>query len=136
MNDEDDPIVLIFKGENYNFDTPESKNDEIENTPNIQTDEKNINLNNDSNKKEEKCVIEQIKENKKEIKEEIIEEKNKKELEGEKVKKIDEFFPKNISPLDFVNYIEVERTDGIIMKEMQNFILENHIKKDNKYEVL
>ena len=136
MNDEDDPIVLIFKGENYNFDTPESKNDEIENSSNIQTDEKNINLNNDSNKIEEKSVIEQIKENKKELKEEIIEEKNKKELEGEKVKKIDEFFPKNISPLDFVNYIEVERTDGIIMKEMQNFILENHIKKDNKYEVL
>ena len=136
MYDKDDPIILIFQGEKYNEETPETEDDKIKDLSENKTNEKELKLNNESNEKGENSNNEQIKENKIEVNKEKIKEKNKKELEGETVKKIDEFFPKNLSPLDFVNYIEVERINGITMKEMQNFILENHMKKDNKYEVL
>ena len=136
MYDKDDPIILIFQGEKYNEETPETEDDKIKDLSENKTNEKELKLNNESNEKGENSNNEQIKENKIEVNKKKIKEKNQKELEGETVKKIDEFFPKNLSPLDFVNYIEVERINGITMKEMQNFILENHMKKDNKYEVL
>ena len=136
MLDKDDPIILIFKGENLNDETPESEENKIQDSPENNKNENDLQLNNDSINNIENSKNEQNKENKIDIKQEKAKEKIKEELEGEKVKKIDEFFPKNLSPLDFVNYIEVERINGITMREMQNFILENHMKKDNKYEVL
>ena len=132
MLDKDDPIILILKGEKFDDETPESEDDKIKDISENKINEKEEELNNESKDKEDNSKKNLIQENE----EKLNKEKNLKELEGEKVKKIDEFFPKNLSPLDFVNYIEVERINGITMKEMQNFILENHMKKDNKYEVL
>ena len=137
MNDDDDPILQILRGENINYDSDDSDNIKIDESQNELTQENDLNKNIDSSKEESNINDNnKILENKSETKVEKLDEKSKKKLEGEKVKKIDEFFPKNLSPLDFVNYIEVERTSGTIMNEMQNFILENHMKKDNKYEVL
>ena len=136
MNDEDDPIVKILKGENINFDSEYSDNKNNEESKNELTKEKNTNENNDLSKTENNSKDNKKIENKFESKDEKLEEKVKKKSEGENAKKIDEFFPKNLSPLDFVNYIEVERTSGNVMDEMQNFLLENYMKKNNKYEVL
>ena len=136
MNDEDDPIVKILKGENINFDSEYSDNKNNEESKNELTKEKNTNENNDLSKTENNSKDNKKIENKFESKDEKLEEKVKKKSEGENAKKIDEFFPKNLSPLDFVNYIEVERTSGNVMNEMQNFMLENYMKKNNKYEVL
>ena len=136
MNDENDPIVLILKGGNYNIDSSDSEIAKNDDSHNKLEDENDHNSNIDSNNKEEDLQNNKQIENKNELNIEKKEEKIIKKLEGEKMKKIDEFFPKNLSPLDFVNYIEVSRTDATIMKEMQNFILENHMRKDNKYEVL
>ena len=132
MLDKDDPIILILKGEKFDDEIPEPEDDKIKDISENKINEKEEELNNESKDKEDNSKKNQIQGNE----EELNKAKNLKELEGEKVKKIDEFFPKNLSPLDFVNYIEVERINGITMKEMQNFILENHMKKDNKYEVL
>ena len=132
MLDKDDPIILILKGEKFDDEIPEPEDDKIKDISENTINEKEEELNNESKDKEDNSKKNQIQGNE----EELNKAKNLKELEGEKVKKIDEFFPKNLSPLDFVNYIEVERINGITMKEMQNFILENHMKKDNKYEVL
>ena len=57
--------------------------------------------------------------------------KNKEEKES----KIEDFYPPYQNPIDFVQYFEVERTNIKISKEMNNFILQNNIKKDNKYVV-
>ena len=77
--------------------------------------------------------------------EKIIEEENKKkELEQkeimrkkneEKKKKIDDLYPPYKNPLDFIQYLEVDRINGQISKEIENFILQNHRKQDNKYEL-
>ena len=130
MLDQDDPIILIFKGENINEETPELENEQIKDSSENKLNENTQTSDNNLNKKEDNSK------NINELKSEKVEQKNKEKIEEEKVKKIDEFFPKNLSPLDFVNYIEVQRMNGTIMKEMQNFLLENHLKKDNKYEVL
>ena len=136
MLDQDDPIILIFKGENINEETPEPENIKIQDSLENKIKENNLNKDIDLVKKEDNSKIKNISENKSEIIPEKKQEKNIRKTEEEKVKKIDEFFPKNLSPLDFVNYIEVQRINGTIMKDMQNFILENHMKKNNLYEVL
>ena len=133
MNDEDDPILKILRGENINYDSDDTDNKNIEETKNELSKEIKPNENNDSSKKENNSNDDKKIENKVESKEEKIAEKIQKKIEMEK---IDEFFPKNLSPLDFVNYIEVQRTSGTIMNDMQNFILENYMKNNNKYEVL
>ena len=53
----------------------------------------------------------------------------------EESKKLENFYPPFQNPLDFIQYLEVDRTNGQISNEMKNFILQNNIKKDNKYEV-
>ena len=53
----------------------------------------------------------------------------------EESKKLENFYPPFQNPLDFIQYLEVDRTNGQISNEMKNFILQNNIKKGNKYEV-
>ena len=77
--------------------------------------------------------------------EKIIEEENNKKVKEqeeimrkkkeEKNKKLDNFYPPFKNPLDFIQYLEVDRINGQISHEMKNFILQNHRKQDNKYEL-
>ena len=52
-----------------------------------------------------------------------------------KEKKLEDFYPAFPNPLDFIQYLEVDRVNGQISNEMKNFILQNNRKNDNKYEV-
>ena len=79
-------------------------------------------------KKDSKIIKEENKQNEKE---EII----KKEKE-EETKKLDDFYPPFQNPIDFVQYLEVDRPNGHISNEMRSFILQNHGKKSYRYEVL
>ena len=45
------------------------------------------------------------------------------------------FYPPFKNPLDFVQYLEIDRIYGQISNEMKNFSLNNQIKQDNKYDV-
>ena len=77
--------------------------------------------------------------------EKIIEEENnkkekaqeeiKKKKRDEDMKKLENLYPPFLNPLDFIQYLEVYRIGGQISNEMKNFIIQNHRKKDNKYEV-
>jgi hypothetical protein len=147
MNNEDDIIDLILSG---NLDS--INQDIIDDYPsdmtslNLETKNTNTTTDNvanstpvpetievESNDKNEKPS-----DNAKEEKEIKNEEKKlvKQNLEKiEESKKIDEFFPQFKNPLDFVKYLEIDRVSANILKEMQNFLLENHRKKNNKYEV-
>ena len=69
-----------------------------------------------------------------EIKKKELEEQMKKKYKEEE-KKIDNFYPPFTNPLDFIQYLEVDRINGQISNEMKNFILQNHRRQDNKYEV-
>ena len=51
------------------------------------------------------------------------------------MKKLENLYPPFLNPLDFIQYLEVYRIGGQISNEMKNFIIQNHRKKDNKYEV-
>ena len=101
MLEKDDPIILILKGEKFDDEIPEPEDDKIKDISENKINEKEEELNNESKDKEDNSKKNQIQGNEEELKKA----KNLKELEGEKVKKIDEFFPKNLSQLDFVNYI-------------------------------
>ena len=77
--------------------------------------------------------------------EKIIEEDNNKIKKGKEEKKkkkkddesnkIDNFYPPFTNPLDFIQYLEVDRTNVQISNEMKNFIIKNHKKNNNQYEV-
>ena len=78
----------------------------------------------------------------KDLKKMMEEEKNrKKKEEMEKKKKEEEqkmlksFYPPFKNPLDFVQYLEVDKIMGQINSEMKNFAIQNHRKQDNKYDV-
>ena len=45
------------------------------------------------------------------------------------------FYPPFKNPLDFVQYLEVDKIYGQISNEMKNFSLNNQRKQDNKYDV-
>ena len=155
MNDEDDIIDLILSGkidglndkedDDYTPDKPslilKSENKIIE------KESSTLILNSEQNKVEQKITSEEpLKETKKEKENELKnkEMEKKTEIKREEInkkkkiedpKKIDEFFPQFKNPLDFVKYLEIDRVNKDILNEMQNFILESHLKKDNKYEV-
>ncbi len=157
MNNEDDIIDLILSG-NLNDINLDNDDDYTPDTPSINVENKNKNIENNTNissipipqttkeesNNESKTPTEDItkenesktnneettNDNSKNQNEEIIKKKKK-----EETKQIDEFFPQFKNPLDFVKYLEIDRVSQDILKEMQSFILENHIKKDNKYEV-
>ena len=83
---------------------------------------------------EKKRKEEEIKRKEQEKKREEEEEKLKKKKEEER-KKLETFIPQFPNPVDFVQYIEILRVNTKISGEMQNFILQNHRKKDNKYNI-
>ena len=59
-----------------------------------------------------------------------------KENQNKSQKKIfQNFYPPFKNPLDFVQYLEVERIYRQISIEMKNFFLNNEIKKNNKYNI-
>ena len=47
MYDKDDPIILIFQGEKYNEETPETEDDKIKDLSENKTNEKELKLNNE-----------------------------------------------------------------------------------------
>ena len=76
----------------------------------------------------------EIKRKEEEKKRKEEEEKIKKKKEEER-KKLDSFIPQFPNPVDFVQYIEILKVNTKISGEMQNFFLQNHRKKDNKYNI-
>ena len=64
------------------------------------------------------------------LKEDML--KKKKEEEQKMLKS---FYPPFKNPLDFVQYLEVDKIMGQINNEMKNFSIQNHRKQDNKYDV-
>ena len=62
------------------------------------------------------------------------EEKMRKKKEEER-KKLDSFIPQFPNPVDFVQYIEILWVNTKISGEMQNFLLQNHRKKNNKFNI-
>ena len=85
-------------------------------------------------KKEEERIKKQKEEEEKERKRREEEEKINKEKEEQK-KKLESFIPQFPNPIDFIQYIEILRVNTKISGEMHNFLLKNHIKKNNKYNV-
>ena len=86
--------------------------------------------------------IDKDEEIKKDIEKMLEEEKKKKLKEDDMKKKKEEeqkmlinFYPPFKNPLDFVQYLEVDRIMGQINNEMKNFVIQNQRKKDNKYDV-
>ena len=157
MNSEDDIIDLILSGQNVDDLIDKDDDEPIPETPSSKVDDKNKNIQketplptspiNESNNDIQKNIPQESsqetkdekekeikKENEEKIKETKTEEKAKKDIAQEQII-IDEKFPQFKNPLDFVKYLEIDRVSQDILKEMQSFILENHIKKDNKYEV-
>ena len=109
----------------------ESSNKKEGKTNNIDESKKNIQK--EISKEIKENQIFNKKENEKKVdksQEELIKKKKEEEL-----KKIENFYPPFQNPLDFIQYLEVDRANGQISNEMKNFILQNNIKKDNKYEV-
>jgi len=85
-------------------------------------------------KKEEERIKKQKEEEEKERQRREEEEKINKKKEEQK-KKLESFIPQFPNPLDFIQYIEILRVNTKISGEMHNFLLKNHIKKNNKYNV-
>ena len=148
MNNDDDIIDQILRGEldNINQDNDDEYPPEKE-SPNSEPKNNNTNTSDsvvtstplsETKKEESSDKIEKSSEDKNKEKEIKNEEKKPVKQNVEKVeerKKIDEFFPQFKNPLDFVKYLEIDRMSENILKDMQNFLLENHRKDDNKYEV-
>ena len=152
MYDEDDIIDLILSGKIESLNEKEDDDNTLDkHSLNSESKNKKENLTpilySQKNKEEQKDTsdkslkeIKNEKENESKNKnvEKIFEIKNEeisKKKKIEEPKKIEEFFPQFKNPLDFVKYLEIDRVDKDILNEMQNFILESHLKKDNKYEV-
>ena len=137
---EKEPIKEIERN-NKKEDNSKNLNEEIKNETNKILSEENIKKEIEKekelrqNEKDEKLEreLEKILEE-----EYIIEEKEEKEIKHKKEeKKKNEFdFPLSKNPLDFVQYVEVDSMNTQISKEIKNSILQNHIKEDNKYDVL
>ena len=141
MRNEDDIIDLLLSGQNYDDFYQKEEEDYTQDSPSLNLESKNTSkeqalsttINETHNNNNESPEKTNIKEDNKNI-------ENKKENEEIKKKKleenkIDEFFPQFKNPLDFVKYLEIDRVNKDILNEMQNFILEKHRKKDNKYEI-
>ena len=118
--------------ENENNDKKEEVNDE---KINEKKEEEKIEQKNDALKEIEKQIEKELEkeiERKKEEEKKRNEEEKKKEEER---KKIETFIPQFPNPVDFVQYVEIVRVNTHIANENQNFLLQNHLKKDNKYNL-
>lgn len=157
MNNEDDIIDLILSGnlndisldndDDYTPDTPsinaENKNKNIENNTNISPTPISQTTKEESNNESKTPTKDITKENESKTNNEEITNNNLKnqneeiikKKEKEETKQIDEFFPQFKNPLDFVKFIEIDRVSNKILNDMQSFILEKHNKKHNKYEI-
>ena len=133
-----EPTIEIKKEEKKEDKKEEKKEEKKETHKNLSEEiiKKEIEKKNEMVKKEKdeqlKRDFEKILEE--EIRKKELEEKMKKKYKEEE-KKIDNFYPPFTNPLDFIQYLEVDRINGQISNEMKNFILQNHRKQDNKYEV-
>ena len=85
-------------------------------------------------KEKEERIKKKKEEEEKERKRREEEEKINKSKEEQK-KKLESFIPQFPNPIDFIQYIEILRVNTKISGEMNNFLLKNHIKKNNKYNV-
>ena len=117
---------LEKKNITLNISSPSSTQQENKDAINITSEESSINIQNKQENELKNKIEETIDEK----------EKKKKKIKKEEPKKEQEVFPQFKNPLDFVKYLEIDRVDRNILNEMQNFLLENHRKKHNKYEVI
>ena len=77
--------------------------------------------------------LEKIKEEQKK-REELEKEKERKKQESLKVQQ--NFIPSYNNPILFVNYLELDRTNNRILKDMNSFLIQNNRKNNNKHDLL
>ena len=100
----------------------------------IETETGNEEIQSTENKKEEEN--DSLSKVDKEVKE-IQEKENLNKKKIEERKKVEETFIPNISnPIDFVNYIEIEKSNTKISTAYSNFLIQNHRKKSKLKSVL
>lgn len=128
MTEEDDLISQILnEGVNMDANNILYEGD----TDNLLNSILNENISENNENKEKNGEIKELIENK-ENKEKV----EMKENQNKSQKKIfQNFYPPFKNPLDFVQYLEVERIYRQISIEMKNFFLNNEIKKNNKYNI-
>ena len=142
-------------GDNLDDEINKILNEKLDDIPSITTSEISKEIDEEIKSKAQKEIENEIKnatksfnleekdlEIKKDIEKILQEEKNKKLKEEEKKKKkeaeqkmLKSFYPPFKNPLDFIQFLEVDRIYGQISNEMKNFSLNNQIKQDNKYDV-
>ena len=135
----------INKSENENSkESDNNKNEAKADSSKGPQEDKNISQKGTSEKTEiQKDKNEEIQNEIKKDSEKIKEENKQKEKDEEtkkekeeETKKLYDFYPPFLNPLDFIQYLEVDRPNGHISNEMRSFILQNHGKKSFRYEVL
>ena len=147
--------IIGFTGDNLDDEINKILNEKLDDIPSITTSEIQKEIEEEIKTKAQKEIENEIKdatksfnledkdlEIKKDIEKMLQEEKNKKLKEEEKKKKkeaeqkmLKSFYPPFKNPLDFVQYLEVDKIYGQISNEMKNFSLNNQRKQDNKYDV-
>ncbi len=126
----DEAIDLILNEPGFSTSENQKQIEEIKNKTEKEIENE---IKNTAEKDEEiKRDIEKMLEEEKTKKKKEEELKKKKEQEQER---LENFYPPFKNPLDFVQYLEVDRIIGQISNEMKNFSLQNHRKQDNKYDV-
>ena len=148
MNNEDDIVDLILSGQNIDDYLQNIDEDYNPNLSKQKSETKSDNKKQSSEENSEKSknavnnTPEQRKDNISNNEKNTSQKSNENDGNLSKNKKNQqevatdvEVFPQFKNPLDFVKYLEIDRVSKDILKEMQNFLLENHRKKDNKYEV-
>ena len=133
--------IVSHNLEDFLKEEPEENNNKEnkEEIKDVQSEEKKEEEKKEQKKEELKEIEKQIeKELEKEIERKKEEEKKRKEEEKKKEeerKKIETFIPQFPNPVDFVQYVEIVKVNTNISNENKNFILLNHRKKDNKYNI-
>ena len=147
--------IIGYTGDNLDDEINKILNEKLDDLPSIGTSEIPKEIEEEIKTKAQKEIENEIKdatksfnleekdlEIKKDIEKILQEEKLKKLKEEEKKKKkeaeqkmLTSFYPPFKNPLDFVQFLEVDRIYGEINNEMKNFSLNNQIKQDNKYDV-
>ena len=146
---------INFTGDNLDDEINKILNEKTDDIPSISNSEIQKEIEDEIKNKAKKEIENEIKkatksfsleekdeEIKKDIEKMLEEEKNKKLLEEKFKKKKEEeqkllknFYPPFKNPVDFVQYLEVDRIMGQINNEIKNFTLQNQRKMDNKYDV-
>jgi len=142
VKEDDKNDILIYKSNRFNEEKIIENEDyniqkkELEKEFQLLEKEKKEKLKKELERKEkgEERIKKQKEEEEKERMRREEEEKINK-IKEEQKKKLESFIPQFPNPIDFIQYIEILRVNTKISGEMNNFLLKNHIKKNNKYNV-